>query len=237
VTDFRPLITNLTAGELSPRMKGREDLDQYAAGAETLLNMLVMTTGGATRRSGTGYMGTVKTAASRVRIIPFIVGSLTAYTIELGDYYLRVWRNRGQVVSSGTPVEIATPWPLAALRDIDFAQSADVMYLTHGTYGRRALTRTAAAEFVLSTVLMQNGPYDAENTGDVGAAASTTSGGTDTGTTEPPPPSGSGSTGGTESSGGNPDQGSNAGENNSGSGGDTGGETGGNEAGAGGDPP
>ena len=48
----RTIQTNFAGGELSPRMAGRVDLDQYQAGAQELTNLLVQTQGGITRRSG-----------------------------------------------------------------------------------------------------------------------------------------------------------------------------------------
>ena len=42
---------------------------------------------------------------------------------------MRVYKDKGQVLSGGSPFEISTPYLEAELFDIKFAQSADVMYL------------------------------------------------------------------------------------------------------------
>lgn len=49
------ILTNLTAGELSPRLNGRVDISKYFNGCKTLENMLVFPHGGATMRPGTYF--------------------------------------------------------------------------------------------------------------------------------------------------------------------------------------
>lgn len=191
----RIIQTSFTSGELSPRMRGRVDLQQYAAGADTLENMLILSQGPATRRPGSYFVGTAKSAASnqRVRLVPFIVSSLTAYVLEFGPGYVRFYRNRGRVVDGGgTPIELATPYTLAQLRELTFTQSNDVMWIMHVAHQTRKITRTGTSAFSISAVLFENGPYDTENTGDVGASAPTTTTPPEAGTSTPNP-GGSGS--------------------------------------------
>lgn len=178
--------TSFAAGILSPRMRGRVDLQQYAAGAEDLLNMMVLPQGGITKRSGTYYAGTVK--AGQVRLVPFIVSSVVAYVLEFGDLYFRVWRNHAQVLASGVPQEVTTPYVLADLRALEIKQSADVAYVFHGSYQPRKIQRTASGVFTLTPVAFENGPFDTENTGDVGASPpSASSSNTETATGQPAP--------------------------------------------------
>ncbi|MCW3618696.1 hypothetical protein K6Y76_37340, partial [Burkholderia cenocepacia] len=90
--------------------------------------------------------------------------------LEFGDHYIRFFVNRGQLVSDGSPVEIATPYSLADLTTEDgtFAiratQSADTMYLFHGTYPTQKLLRTTATTFSLQPVTFVGGPFAAVNT-------------------------------------------------------------------------
>ena len=64
-------FTNFTAGELSPRLDGRTDLNKYFNGTKTLENMLIHPHGGASRRSGTKFINEVKTSSAQTRLIPF----------------------------------------------------------------------------------------------------------------------------------------------------------------------
>lgn len=168
----RPIQTNFTSGELSPRMRGRVDLDQYRNGAAELRNVLVQMQGGATRRPGSMFITATKTAGGRVRLYPFVVSSLTAYVLEFGDGYVRFMRNHAQLLASSTPLELATPYTVSELRELRFAQSADVLYVMHVNHAPRKISRTSASTFTIETVAFQNGPYDTENTGDIGATGS-----------------------------------------------------------------
>lgn len=167
-----PILTqpSFAAGMLSPRLRGRVDLQQYAAGAEDLTNALVQTQGGATRRPGS-YDIAATGLNARVRLVPFIVSSQVAYVLELGNLYLRIFRNRALLLNGTTPLEIATPWTTAQLRSLRCAQSADVLYIFHPSHQPRTLSRQADGSFALALLVLQAGPFDVENTGDVGAAA------------------------------------------------------------------
>jgi len=161
--------TSFAAGVLSPRMRGRVDLQQYPAGAEDLTNVLVQSQGGATKRGGSYFVTAPRTNA-RVRLVPFIVSSAVAYVLEMGDNYMRILRNRALLTDGAAALEIATPYFAAELRELKFAQSADVMYVFHPNHQPRRITRGAGGAWSIAPVVFSNGPYDTENTGDVGAA-------------------------------------------------------------------
>lgn len=64
---------------------------------------------------------------------------------------------------STTPYEIETPYLTADLFDLDFKRSADVMYITHGDYEPRRLSRTGHTIWTLEETDIQDGPFRAEN--------------------------------------------------------------------------
>ena len=55
-----PLKPKFNAGELSPRLAARTDLDRYQNGVEVMENMGPLTEGGVMRRAGTRYVAEVK---------------------------------------------------------------------------------------------------------------------------------------------------------------------------------
>jgi hypothetical protein len=55
--------------------------------------------------------------------------------------------------------EITTPYTTAQLFDLKFAQSADVMYITHPSHEVEKLSRTAHTAWTLTDVDFTNGPY------------------------------------------------------------------------------
>ena len=152
-------LTNFTAGELSPRLDGRNDLAKYSAGCATVENMVIYPHGAAARRPGTQFVASVKTAANKTRLIPFEFSTEQTYILEFGNQYIRFYRNNGQILSSGSAYEISTPYLTAELFDIKFAQSADVMYITHPNHQTRTLSRTGHTSWSLDAVSFTNGPF------------------------------------------------------------------------------
>ena len=86
------IVTNFQAGELSPRLEGRIDLQKYSAGAQTLQNMVVFPQGGVTRRPGTQYAATSKDGG-KVRLINFEFSDEQAYVLEFGANYIRFFKD------------------------------------------------------------------------------------------------------------------------------------------------
>jgi hypothetical protein len=152
-------LTNFTAGELSPRLDGRNDLAKYSAGCATVENMVIYPHGAAARRPGTQYVASVKTQSAKTRLIPFEFSTEQTYVLEFGNQYIRFYRNNGQILSSGNPYEISTPYLTTELFDIKFAQSADVMYITHPNHQTRKLSRTGHTSWSLTAVEFTNGPF------------------------------------------------------------------------------
>jgi len=169
-------LTNFTAGELSPRLDGRVDLAKYPAGCATVENMVIYPHGAAARRPGTQYIAEVKSSAAKTRLIPFEFSTTQTYILELGNQYIRFFRDNGQILSGGSPYEISSPYLTAELFDIKFAQSADVMYLTHPNHKTRKLSRTGHTSWSLTEVEFTNGPFLDTNTSTTTLTASGVSG-------------------------------------------------------------
>lgn len=157
-------FTNFTAGELSPRLDGRVDLAKYANGCTILENFMIHAHGGAARRPGTKHVAEVKTSSLKTRLIPFEFSSEQTYIIELGNQYARFYKDNGQITSSGSAYEISTPYLTAHLPALKYAQSADVMYITHPSYSPRKLSRTGHAAWTLTEVTTTFGPMQDLNT-------------------------------------------------------------------------
>ena len=88
------IVTNFRAGELSPRLEGRIDLQKYNEAAQTLQNMLVFPQGGTTRRPGTKFAGRSKDGG-KVRLINFEFSDEQAYVLEFGVNYIRFFKDGG----------------------------------------------------------------------------------------------------------------------------------------------
>lgn len=162
--DVSYTLTNFTGGEFSPRLAGRVDFSKYYNACEILENMIVLPHGGATRRPGTYFVAEVKDSSKAVRLIPFEFSTEQAYILEFGHEYMRVYKDNGQVQSGSSPYEIATPYQESELFELQYAQSADTMYISHLNHRIRKLTRTGHTSWTLSVVDFIDGPYLSEQT-------------------------------------------------------------------------
>lgn len=151
-------------GELSPHIMGRIDVDKYDAGAQKVENFLCTKEGPVVRRSGARFVREVKDSSAKTRLVSFVFSDEQAYTLELGDLYCRFYRDEGVILSGGVPVELTTPYVTADLFGLHFAQSADVLYVTHKDYAPRKISRTSHTSWTLSTLVFQDGPYLPPNT-------------------------------------------------------------------------
>ncbi|MCP4206967.1 MAG: hypothetical protein GY767_07970 [Shimia sp.] len=104
-----PAIIALNAGEWSPLMQTRADLQGYSAAAHTLQNWLPTIQGPIIRRAGTGFIRQVKDGTDRTWMMPFVKSRNDAVMIEYGDLYCRFYSNRAPILTgSGGAITGAT---------------------------------------------------------------------------------------------------------------------------------
>lgn len=90
-------ILSFNAGEVSPLLLLRSDFNKYNNSCQTLENMFVLSQGPVTKRPGTKYIATVKDSNDVTRLIPFEYSKTDTYILELGNSYIRFYRNGGQI--------------------------------------------------------------------------------------------------------------------------------------------
>ena len=82
-----------------------------------------------------------------------------AYVLEFGDHYIRFYKSKGLIVSAGAAYEIASPYAVADLQALAYAQTADTMYLAHPSHPMQKLTRSAHTSWTIGPVAFVDGPY------------------------------------------------------------------------------
>jgi len=153
--------TNFTAGEVSPKCYGRVDVERYRNGAKTLENVTVGIHGGAQRRPGTKYIASAKHHDKVARLVPFVFNREQAYMLEFGENYIRFYeQSGGQILSGGSPYEVATPYTAAMLAELDYTQGADTMFIFHGDVLINTLKRFAADSWSLQEAPFSAIPFD-----------------------------------------------------------------------------
>ena len=112
------------AGELSPRMDARRDLSKYKSGCRVLENAHMFVQGGFDSRQGMKMAAECKHADKLTRVIDFEFSVSTTYSIELGEGYMRFYKDQAQL-SLGT----ATGWVTATAYKVgDFVLESSIIY-------------------------------------------------------------------------------------------------------------
>jgi hypothetical protein len=237
-----PIQTNFTAGEWSPKLDGRTDVARYGNAVSTIENFIVAPFGGADRRPGSVFVAPAKFPSKKVRLIPFQFSTLQSYVLEVGDGYIRFYRNNAAITEAdvaltnitqanpavvtsaahgysagdeiimqnvvgmtevnnqryrvanpnagdyeledldGNPVDstgftayisggdtnkiveiTGIPITEAMLFELQFAQTADILYFVHNDLPPQKLTRMSDTSWSLTEVAFTGGPYRADN--------------------------------------------------------------------------
>lgn len=232
----RHLISSLNAGEFSPRLYGRPDIQKYRNAVKICENFVVVPHGGVRKRTGTQYLTEIKNSAERIRLVPFQYSITQAYMLLFGPNY--VWfakdktlitqaaktiisatqtnpcvvgvtahgftngeyvaiasvggmhqlnNRRFRVANAATDtfelegvdatgysafttggqaaeiVNLATTYAADELDDMQFAQSADALYIVHPAHPLAKLTRSSHTNWTLSEVDILKGPFRSIN--------------------------------------------------------------------------
>ena len=143
-------ITNFQGGVLSRKMAGRYDLSIHSKGAEKLENWWPFPQGGVSKRPGTEFRGQAK--SGRCRLIPLVVSQVLSYAIELGNLYIRIWKDGSLISNAGVPVEFVTTYTTAILDEVQFCQVGDNLILVHRAHKPQILVCADGDNFAF-------GPY------------------------------------------------------------------------------
>lgn len=177
-----PIQNNFNAGEISPLLKGRPDLQSYQNGLNKCFNFIPRVQGCLGKRPGVKFVKEVKDSADRTHLVPFVFNNDNAFILEFGDQYIRFYKDRAAFEVASVHYEIASPYLAADLFDskgifrVKFAQSADVIYMVHPDYAPRKLSRLSNSSWTISTVDPNFPPFDELNIGTTTVYASAHSG-------------------------------------------------------------
>jgi hypothetical protein len=169
-------LVSFNAGELSPLLDARVDVEKYGKGCRVLQNAIIETYGAVRRRPGLRFVAQAKHANRKCRLLEFLFSTSTSFIIEAGHEYMRFFKDRAQVLSSGTPYEIATPYQESELFELQYRQINDVVYITHPNHAVRKLSRVADTTWTLDEVAWSHPPLLDENLTAVTVDPSATSG-------------------------------------------------------------
>ncbi len=158
-----PIILGFTAGELSPWLSTRFDLQAYQRGAAVLQNFLVQPYGGLRRRNGTAYVARAGSqVADAARLFSFRYSETDALLLEFFPGGMRVFR-QGVLLygDAGAPYVLSVPWTTAAqIASLRMIQVNDLLYVTSPVYPPVVISRYGDTDW--GCEVMHLDPYPRE---------------------------------------------------------------------------
>jgi len=128
-------IIAFNAGEYSPLLEGRIDMDKYSMSCRTLENFRPTKYGAATKRPGTEFISEVKDSTDEGRLFKFQFSTAISYILEGGDQYFRFYEDGTQI-----PVPTSSAWATSTVYSVgDIAGELGIVYYclvahTSGTF-------------------------------------------------------------------------------------------------------
>ena len=103
--------TNITqpsfsSGIISTELFSRIDFSKVTSGLKECLNWVVRPAGGVVYRVGTRHIAPTKYPLKQVSLIPFVFNRKDSLCLELGDKYIRFYKNGALILKDGKPYEV-----------------------------------------------------------------------------------------------------------------------------------
>ena len=117
-------------------------------------------------------------SAGTVRNFAFTFSTTQAINIEIGQYYMRFYKNGAPILASGSefPYLLETQFLGEDVMDLQLTQINDVVYITHPDYSPKKLSRLADNNWTMVELEFTNPPMGNENLTAITMAPSHTSG-------------------------------------------------------------
>jgi hypothetical protein len=155
------------AGEVTPYLRHRIDIDKADSAAELMENFLAMPYGGVMKRPGLHWLKSLGGAQRNSRLLPFIASDGSRYLLHFTPDTLTIYDTAGTVKDSQDFMD-GYGWPGAfdwenSIRDLHMVQLNDVAFFTHpGTFPLR-LSRLSDTEWRLRFIPFERAPTLDEN--------------------------------------------------------------------------
>ncbi len=149
---------SFNGGVISPDMFGRIDQAKYQTGVAKCKNFYVELFGGLTYRAGFRYVHHYEKTLGKMRLIPFIFSEEQTVVLAIRAGAVNFFADGGILLDDNdAPLEIVVPYAEQHLMQLRYAQSADVITITHPDYPPRKIIRKGATEWVTEVVTVGYG--------------------------------------------------------------------------------
>ena len=145
--------SSFATGEVSPEVASRIDMEKYQAALLQAENCYIRPYGAVYKRPGSIYCGIAK--KNKVRLIEFKSTVNHAFLLEVGEGYIRIWKD-----GKFTNQEIETPYKESELPKLRTCQSADIMYIASGTHPVMQLKHYSDTDWRFEEMVMNSQYFD-----------------------------------------------------------------------------
>ena len=157
-------LSNFQFGEISPSLLSRTDTNIYRAAAKRVENFFLRNEGGLLKRYGTRRIYEFDTTVDssklfQHKLVPYIFSDDERYIVSLENSKIRVFiidPSTGDVSLTSTITQDvdsnSLPFTDSILKELNYAQSGDVMFIAHQTFMVRKLVRTSLTDFQVETM-------------------------------------------------------------------------------------
>lgn len=104
--NVRNLTRSFAAGEITPELFGRVDLDQFQTGLATCRNFFTVPHGPAMNRPGFAYVLETLNSAKKSRVIPFTYSTTQTMVLEFGEGYVRFHTDGATLLEASIPATV-----------------------------------------------------------------------------------------------------------------------------------
>ena len=139
----RSYQTNFSAGQVDPRMLGREDIGIFSNAGAILTNSSPLVQGGIRRRPGTVYLATL---TGHTRLERFRFNDTQLYLFAFSNTELKIFNAAGTLLQTLT----SQPWTTSTMWQMRMTTSGDTTIITHEEFAMRKLLRTGATTFTIT---------------------------------------------------------------------------------------
>ena len=138
----RSYQTNFSAGQVDPRMMGREDINVFTNAGADLTNSSPLVQGGIRRRPGTVYL---QTLTGETRLERFRFNDTQLYLLAFSNTELKILNENGVLLQT-----LSGEWTTATMWEMRMTTSGDTTIITHEDWPMQQLSRIGATTFTLN---------------------------------------------------------------------------------------
>lgn len=144
---------NFNGGIIAPTMNGRVDQSKYQSGVQECMNMLCLPHGAVEYRNGMEYISHSLGNNTKQRLIPFVFSNEQALIVIFSPPYI-YFSTQGKMLldENNKLYKIECPYQESDLPELRYAQSGDIITITHRSYKPKLLKRLGATSWSISDV-------------------------------------------------------------------------------------